>query len=122
MTTFNLVVLYVKDSDASAAFYEKLLDRPIAQSSPKFSVLPLGGGGMLGLWQRDAVEPPIGNELGGGEIVFTVADTDAVNAAHETWKTRGAKIALAPTTVPFGHTFVALDPDGHRLRVLAPAN
>ena len=121
MTTFNLVVLYVKDSNASAAFYERLLDRPIAQSSPKFSVLPLGGGGMLGLWERDAVEPPAGNEPGGGEIVFTVADPDAVNATHETWKARGAKIAQVPTTVPFGHTFVATDPDGHRLRVLAPA-
>lgn len=121
MATFNLVVLYVKDSDASAAFYERLLDRPIAQSSPKFSVLPLGGGGMLGLWQRDAVEPSVGNELGGGEIAFTVADTEAVDATHEAWKARGAKIAQAPTTLPFGHTFVALDPDGHRLRVLAPA-
>jgi len=121
VTTFNLVVLYVKDSDASAAFYETLLDRPIAQSSPKFSMLPLGGGGMLGLWQREAVEPHVGDELGGSEIAFTVADADAVNAAHETWKARGAKIAQAPTTLPFGHTFVALDPDGHRLRVLAPA-
>jgi predicted enzyme related to lactoylglutathione lyase len=121
VTTFNLVVLYVKDSNASAAFYETLLDRPIAQSSPKFSVLPLGGGGMLGLWQREAVEPPVGNESGGGAIVFTVANADAVNATHETWKARGAKISQAPTTVPFGHTFVALDPDGHRLRVLAPA-
>ena len=122
MTTFNLVVLYVRDSDASAAFYKTLLDQPIAQSSPKFSVLPLGGGGMLGLWQRDAVEPRGGDELGGSEIVFTVADANAVNATHETWKARGAKTAQVPTTLPFGHTFVALDPDGHRLRVLAPAN
>lgn len=121
MTTFNLVVLYVKDSDASAAFYETLLGQPIAQSSPKFSMLPIGGGAMLGLWQREAVMPPVRNELGGGEISFAVADADAVNATHERWKTRGAKIAQAPTTLPFGHTFVALDPDGHRLRVLAPA-
>lgn len=120
MTNFNLVVLYVKDSDASAAFYEKLLDRNIVQSSPKFSVLPLGGGAMLGLWQREAVEPHAGNELGGGEIAFTVADPDAVRATHDAWKARGATIAQAPTTLPFGHTFVALDPDGHRLRVSAP--
>jgi predicted enzyme related to lactoylglutathione lyase len=120
MTNFNLAVLYVKDSKASTAFYETLLDRPVAQSSPKFSMLPLGGGAMLGLWQREDVEPRVGSETGGGEIAFTVADADAVRAAHETWKARGAKIAQAPTAMPFGHTFVALDPDGHRLRVFAP--
>ena len=26
-----------------------------------------------------------------------------------------------PTDMDFGHTFVALDPDGHRLRVFSPA-
>jgi predicted enzyme related to lactoylglutathione lyase len=120
VTNFNLVVLYVKDSEASAAFYETLLDRNIAQSSAKFSMLPLGGGAMLGLWQREDVEPPVGNEPGGGEIAFTVADADAVRATHEAWKALGAKIAQVPTALPFGHTFVALDPDGHRLRVFAP--
>ena len=120
MTNFNLVVLYVKDSEASATFYETLLDRKIMQSSPKFSMLPLGGGAALGLWQREDVEPRVGHELGGGEIAFTVADADAVRATHEAWKARGAKIAQAPTALPFGHTFVALDPDGHRLRVFAP--
>ena len=120
MTNFNLVVLYVKDSKASAAFYETLLDCNIMQSSPKFSMLPLGGGATLGLWQREDVEPRVGNELGGGEIAFTVADADAVRATHEAWKARGAKIAQAPIALPFGHTFVALDPDGHRLRVFAP--
>jgi predicted enzyme related to lactoylglutathione lyase len=120
VTNFNLVVLYVKDSDASAAFYETLLDRPIVQSSPKFSVLPLGGGAMLGLWQREEVEPRVDHEPGGNEIAFTVVDPDAVSATYEVWKARGAKIAQVPTALPFGHTFVALDPDGHRLRVFAP--
>jgi len=120
VTNFNLVVLYVQDSGASAAFYQTLLERNIVQSSPKFSVLPLDGGAMLGLWQREDVEPRAGNESGGGEIAFTDADADAVRATHEAWKARGAKIAQAPTKLPFGHTFVALDPDGHRLRVFAP--
>jgi predicted enzyme related to lactoylglutathione lyase len=84
-------------------------------------VLPLGKEAMLGLWQREAVEPRAGNETGGGEVAFTVADADAVHATHEAWKARGLKIAQAPTAMNFGHTFVALDPDGHRLRVLAPA-
>lgn len=121
MTDFNLVVLYVKDPGASSAFYKKLLDRPIVQSSPKFAVLPLGKEAMLGLWQREDVEPRAVNETGGGEIAFTVANAEAVRATHEAWKARGLKIAQAPTAMNFGHTFVALDPDGHRLRVFAPA-
>ena len=120
MTEFNLIVLYVRNSDSSAAFYKTLLNRPVVQSSPKFSVLPLGGESQLGLWQRDAVQPPAGDESGGSEIVFTVADREAVEAVHDTWRGRGANIAQAPVTLEFGHTFVALDPDGHRLRVLAP--
>ena len=120
MTDFNLVVLYVNDSGASSAFYKELLDRPIVQSSPKFAMLPLGKEAMLGLWQREAVEPHAGKEAGGAEVVFNVADADAVRATHEAWKARGLKIAQAPTAMTFGHTSVALDPDGHRLRVLAP--
>jgi predicted enzyme related to lactoylglutathione lyase len=121
MTDFNLVVLYVRDSGASSAFYKELLDRPIVQSSPKFAMLPLGKEVMLGLWQREDVEPRAGNDTGGAEVVFKVANAEAVRAAHEAWKARGLKIAEAPTAMNFGHTFVALDPDGHRLRVLAPA-
>ena len=121
MTDFNLVVLYVNDAGASATFYKELLGQPIVQSSPKFSVLPLGKEAMLGLWQHDAVEPRADTKTGGGEVVFTVADAEAVRATHEAWKARGLKIAQGPTAMNFGNTFVALDPDGHRLRVLAPA-
>ena len=49
-----------------------------------------------------------------------VADAEAVARTHADWKSRGLPIAQAPTAMDFGHTFVALDPDGHRLRVFAP--
>ena len=52
-------------------------------------------------------------------VAFTVADATAVKATHADWVKRGLTIAQAPTQMDFGHTFVALDPDGHRLRVLA---
>jgi predicted enzyme related to lactoylglutathione lyase len=55
----------------------------------------------------------------GGEIDFTVEDAAAVDATHAAWAKAGRKIAQAPTDMDFGRTFVALDPDGHRLRVLA---
>jgi hypothetical protein len=76
---------------------------------------------MLGLWQRDNVAPPVSAEAGGSEIALTVADEKAVRATYETWKARDVRIAQPPTAMAFGHTFVALDPDGHRLRIFAPA-
>jgi len=121
MADFNLVVLYVDDAQASSTFYQTLLGCPVAQSSPKFVVLPLGNGVMLGLWQRDAVVPPSASEAGSSEISWAVANADAVRATYDTWTSRGVRIAQPPTAMPFGDTFVALDPDGHRLRVLATA-
>jgi predicted enzyme related to lactoylglutathione lyase len=120
MTDFNFVLLYVEDPAISSTFYESLLGRPVVESSPTFAMLPLRTDVMLGLWRRQGVEPAA-TPAGGSEIAFAVADADAVRATHETWKGRGLTIAQAPTAMDFGHTFVALDPDGHRLRVFAPA-
>ncbi len=49
-----------------------------------------------------------------------MADADALNQRHLDWSLRGLPILQAPTNMDFGRTFVALDPDGHRLRVFAP--
>ena len=57
---------------------------------------------------------------GGGELVFIVENSTAVNATHADWSARGLVMAQAPVDMDFGRTFVALDPDGHRLRVCAP--
>ncbi|MBC7860514.1 MAG: drug:proton antiporter, partial [Burkholderiaceae bacterium] len=51
---------------------------------------------------------------------FALADADAVRARHADWARRGLAIIQTPIELDFGHTFVALDPDGHRLRVFAP--
>ena len=49
-----------------------------------------------------------------------VESAEAVQATFDDWSGRGLAIAQTPQKMDFGHTFVALDPDGHRLRVLAP--
>ncbi len=82
-------------------------------------MLPLTEGVMLGLWSRRTVKPEA-TPVGGGEVAFTVADAQAVQATFEDWRARGLSIAQSPLKMEFGHTFVALDPDGHRLRVFAP--
>ena len=121
MTDPNFVILYVKDPSASAAFYADVLGRTPVEASPTFVMFALSSGVMLGLWLRDNVAPAADAAAGGAELAITVADADAVRATHADWSDRKLEIAQPPTAMDFGFTFVALDPDGHRLRVFAPA-
>jgi catechol 2,3-dioxygenase-like lactoylglutathione lyase family enzyme len=121
MSDFNFVLLYVESPLASAAFYATLLGRAPVEQSPSFAMFAMASGVMLGLWARNTVEPKPTGANGGSEICFTVPDGGAVDQTHADWRKRGLAIAQAPTTMDFGRTFVGLDPDGHRLRVFAPA-
>jgi catechol 2,3-dioxygenase-like lactoylglutathione lyase family enzyme len=120
MPDFSFLILYVDNPLESAAFYADLLGRPVREQSPTFAMVPLSDDVMLGLWSRQAVEPAATGTVGAGEIAFTVADAAAVGKLHGEWAARGLTIAQAPTKMDFGTTFVALDPDGHRLRVFVP--
>ncbi|TPQ51346.1 drug:proton antiporter [Prosthecomicrobium hirschii] len=119
MAEFSFVILYVDNPPASADFYADLLGRPPVEVSPTFAMLPLREGVMLGLWSRHTVAPAAAAAGGGTEIALAVESFDAVDALHADWSGRGLAIAQAPTVMDFGRTFVALDPDGHRLRVMA---
>ncbi|EHK63706.1 VOC family protein [Achromobacter arsenitoxydans] len=120
MSDTNFVIFYVEKPEASAAFYSALLQRPPLENSPTFAMFRLDSGLMLGLWSRYTVEPAAAGRGGATELAFTVADADAVNQRHVDWSLRGLPILQAPTDMDFGRTFVALDPDGHRLRVFSP--
>lgn len=120
MPDFNFVLLHVADHAASAALYHALLGIPIVEQKADIAILPLRDGVMLGLWSRETVEPRSTGATGASEIAFALADTAAVEAMHADWKARGLAIAQAPTQMSFGTTFVALDPDGHRVRIFAP--
>ena len=117
----NFVLLYVDNPPSSAAFYADLLGKQPVESSTTFAMFALSSGVMLGLWSRKTVQPAATSAAGGGELAIAVADRDAVETAHADWSKRGLKIAQVPTDMDFGRTFVALDPDGHRLRVFAPS-
>jgi catechol 2,3-dioxygenase-like lactoylglutathione lyase family enzyme len=116
----SYILLYVESATASAAFYGDLFGRPPVESSPGFALFVLASGVKFGLWTRHTVEPAA-TGTGGGEIAIAVADTDTLNALHTDWVRRGLPIAQPITDMDFGRTFVALDPDGHRLRVFVPA-
>ena len=119
MSDPSFVLLYVADPTKSAAFYGRLLGREPVEASPNFVMFALESGVMLGLWAKHEASPPA-TAPGGAEIAFTVGGRGEVDTTFAEWKERGLAIAQPPTKLDFGYTFVALDPDGHRLRVFAP--
>jgi catechol 2,3-dioxygenase-like lactoylglutathione lyase family enzyme len=121
-TSMPMLILYVDSPQRSAAFYEALLARAPVETSPTFAMLALGNGVMLGLWSRHTVEPAAAAAGGGGELAFRVADEQSVLALHDAWRARDIPVLQAPLAMDFGVTVVGLDPDGHRLRVFAPAD
>ncbi|MEN5274546.1 VOC family protein [Stenotrophomonas lactitubi] len=117
----STLLQYVRDVAASATFYSGILGKPPIEQSPGFALFLLGDGAALGLWQRDDVQPPVTAEAGAAELAMVVADAATVHRMHDEWRALGVQIAHAPVTLEFGHTFVGVDPDGHRLRVYSRA-
>jgi catechol 2,3-dioxygenase-like lactoylglutathione lyase family enzyme len=120
MSDPNFIILYVDNPSVSADFYIDLLGKAPIEVSPTFAMFALESGVMMGLWSRHTVEPASPTSPGSGEIAFSVSDRSEVDAKFHEWTGRGLRFIQPPTTMDFGHTFVALDPDGHRLRVLRP--
>ena len=120
MTDPNFVLMYVDSPPASAAFYTELLGHAPVESSPTFALFALSSGVMLGFWSRHTVEPAATILPGAVELAFALDDIDAVQAIFSDWTQRGLPILQQPTYLDFGFTFVAQDPDGHRLRVFTP--
>lgn len=117
MAKANLIVLYVKDPLASVSFYRTVLGQEPSVTYQTFSSFALPGGFTLGLWAEHTVQPEPTTSGHRSELAFMVEDESAVRAHYEDWKEKGLAIAQELTEMDFGPTFVALDPDGHRLRV-----
>jgi len=120
MTNLNYLLLAVENPARSAEFYTALLGQQPVENSPTFVLYVLPNGLKLGLWLKDDMIPAP-KSPGGVEITFSEPDIAAVNRTHDAWKAQGVEIIQSPTTMDFGFTFTARDPDGHHLRVFARA-
>lgn len=121
MTYPGFILLYVANPAASAAFYTRLLGNAPVESAPTFALFALDSGMKLGLWARHEVQPAAALAGGGAELCFPLGNDAEVDAWHARWHGQGLPIILPPQHMDFGYTFVATDPDGHRLRVFAPS-
>lgn len=120
MLSPNLILLYVEDPQESAAFYTRLLGREPVAAFPNYVAYALENGLTFSLWSTHAanfVSSGTGHRM---EVAFMVKDDAEVERLHAEWRKAGVPIEQELATAVFGRTFVALDPDGHRLRVCTP--
>ncbi len=119
MTDPNFFILYVDNVEASTAFYARLLGETALEASPGFAMFSLSSGVMLGLWSRHTALPAPEAAAGGMELAISVNSHEAVAHLFAKWTDWRLTMVQPITDLDFGRTFVALDPDGHRLRVFA---
>ncbi|MFJ5364953.1 VOC family protein [Pectobacterium punjabense] len=117
MNAPNFIILYVENAVASERFYRELFDFQPIEKSENFAMFAFDSGLLLGLWSKHEVKPVAQLVGGGSELAIRVESEAALNAMYESWKARNITIAQGITQMDFGLTFVALDPDQHRLRV-----
>ncbi|MBK9082294.1 MAG: drug:proton antiporter [Rhizobiales bacterium] len=115
----TFLLLFVEDPAVSAGFYARALGRAPLETSPTFVMFALGGGWRLGLWRREGVQPSPTAGAFGGEIGVPV-EVERLEPLRAALEAAGARIAQPIVAADFGPNFLALDPDGHRIRVFAP--
>lgn len=116
----NLMILYVNDPIASCHFYEKILEKAPDAVFPFYASFALDNGLNLGLWSTSAQDFVSGGTGSRSEVAFLVNRAEEVDELFDKCKGLGVEIELEPMDAVFGRTFVALDLDGHRLRICLP--
>lgn len=115
MPDLNYLLLAVKDPRRSAELYDQIFGLEPVEKSPTFVLYVLPSGFKVGLWSADGMKP-VPRPAGGVELSFSLPDEAALRATHAAWTKLGLAVVQEPTRMDFGFTFVAADPDGHRLR------
>jgi catechol 2,3-dioxygenase-like lactoylglutathione lyase family enzyme len=122
MLTPNLLLFYVNNPIESSIFYEKIFKiKPVA-SFPTYVAFSFANGLTFGLWSTQANNFVSGGQGHLSELAFLVPNEAEVRTLRSEWHHAGVPIEQDLHEAVFGLTFVALDPDGHRIRVCIPDN
>lgn len=116
----NLVLFYVKNPLESASFYEKVFEqRPVA-ALPSYVAFTFSNGFTFSLWSIEAKDFVSSGSGSRAELAIMVPDDTEVRRLRDLWGKLEVTIEQDLHEAVFGLTFVALDPDGHRIRVCKP--
>ncbi|MCS3804577.1 catechol 2,3-dioxygenase-like lactoylglutathione lyase family enzyme [Chromobacterium alkanivorans] len=112
----NLQLLYVTDIQRSTALYRRLFAADPVFVSPRYVAFSAGGEALFALWSGGAA--PYADVPRFVETGIMLASGEAVDQLYHAWRNDpDLRIAEPPSTEVFGRTFLAQDPDGHRIRV-----
>ncbi|MBG2877511.1 phenazine biosynthesis protein [Proteus alimentorum] len=115
----NSIILYVNDIVKSTEFYANILESSPVEQYSEFSVFILSDYFILGLQTKSGIDPKPQPQFGGFELCMSDITNQDVDSIYLNWCELGVKIIMKPTMLEFGYTFVAVDLDGHRLRICA---
>lgn len=116
----NLLLFYVQNPLKSALFYEKIFSRKPIASFPTYVAFSFENGFTFSLWSTEAKNFVSGGIGHCSELSFMVEDEQIVLELRKQWGEFKVTIEQDLHEAVFGLTFVALDPDGHRIRVCMP--
>ena len=116
----NLVLFYVKSPLESASFYEKIFEQKPLAAFPTYVAFSFSNGFTFSLWSTQAKNFVSCGSGSTSELAFMVEDDNEVLRLSDLWEKYGVSIEQKLHEAVFGLTFVALDPDGHRIRVCTP--
>ncbi len=120
MLSPNLLLFYVKDPIKSAEFYEKIFQiKPVAAFST-YVAFSFPNGLTFSLWSTTAKDFVSSGSGHRSELAFMVSEEDEVRRLRAAWGRLEINIEQDLFEAVFGLNFVALDPDGHRIRVCIP--
>jgi hypothetical protein len=120
MLTPNLLLFYVQNPLESALFYEKIFSRKPVASFPTYVAFSFENGFTFSLWSTQAKNFVSGGAGHRSELSFMMKGEQMVHELRKQWGALGVAIEQDLHEAVFGLTFVALDPDGHRIRVCMP--
>ena len=106
----GIVILHFTNLPQAREFYAETVGLPVidAQSDDHFVTLQAANS-LVGL----SAEPGA-PAAGTTEIGFEVGDVDGT---YRDWKAKGVTLLSEPGDFPFGRSFDAQDPEGHRLNI-----
>ena len=119
MFTIDSFVLYVADIHRSMDFYAKAFDCEPKLLSPTFAALDFADNVKITLKQADVLIPASTIKGGGTELSMPIADKETLESLYKAWKEKGIQVEQDPEESVYGINFLAVDPDGHRIRVFA---
>lgn len=117
MLVLILFLLYVEKPQRSAALYEKLFGVAPKTAFPTYVAFEFNNGLTLSLWSAMARDFVSGGSGHRSEIAFMVLNGRMVRDLRERWSKADVMIEQPSHEPVFGLTFVAVGPDGHRIRL-----